>query len=241
MKIHIKTLIMAALLSSSLIASAGLTTSTYSVSPDVWAGTPSLYTTLAPNSNQTVSQGGGTNSAVALTFTTGASGFQLDSFSIVAAGGPSTGIIHLYQSPVGGTEADGYVNLSFSTDLLGGGAGLGFTYFGSATQNILNFDLTGSDQVTLLANTLYAIDFTANVSDTAYNFYVRRGGAFYTAGGNIYATATADTAAGQRFDVSGSGRRDAPLALYAVPEPASMTLMGLGTLAGLMFIRRRKV
>jgi hypothetical protein len=202
--------------------------------PDVFPGTPLLATTATPDVDSTTGNGGGAN--VALTFTTGASGFTLDRFSIVAAGGAG-GTVNIYRIPQqgdelnagsqGGTEADGFVNIGFSTGLLGGGAGLPFSFDGTTNETMLTFDLTGADEVTLLPNAVYAIDFT-----NTGNFFVRRGGAFYTGGGNIYA----NTDATQRFDVAG-GRRDAPLALYAVPEPSSLALLGLGAAT---LVRRRR-
>jgi hypothetical protein len=202
--------------------------------PDAFPGTPILVTTTEPDVNSTTSNGGG--NGVALTFTTGAVGFTLDQFSIVAAGGAG-GNVNIYRVPQvdaeggnqGGKETDGYVNITLSTPLLGGGAGLPFTFNGTPNETLLTFDLTGADEITLQPNSVYAIDFT-----NTGNFFVRRGGAFYTGGGNIYSGAGTD-----RFDVAG-GRRDAPLALYAaapIPEPSSLALLGLGAAA---LVRRRR-
>jgi hypothetical protein len=197
---------------------------------DTWPGAPVAVTTALPNTNSTTGNGGFASGGVTLTYRTGASPIMLDSLSIVAAGGPGPVKLAVYPSPVGGTEADGFVNVSFSTDLLSGNAfgstaGVEFTFNGTADETILNLDLTGDDQITLAANTLYAFDFTS-----VTNFFVRRGGQFYTADGNIYSrNVTPDD--GQRFDPAG-GRRDAPLALYAVPEPATLAAVaGAGALA----------
>lgn len=222
------------LLTSTLGASAGLSLGNYSVTPNVWAGAPTLYNTAVPNTDSTVSNGGAGN-AIALTFTTGISGFTLDKFAIVAGGGPSQGLLNLYPNPVGGTEADGFVNLGFSTSLLNGGVSIPFTFSGTADETILEFDLTGLDEITLAANTKYALDFKPDPAGSGFNFFVRRGGAFYTGGGNIYVGAATGS---ERFDVAG-GRRDAPLALYAVPEPTSAALIGMGGLLVWNQIRRR--
>lgn len=203
---------------------------------DVWPGTPAAVTTNTPNTDSTTGNGGFASGGVTLTYTTGASPILLDSLAIVAAGGPGPVKLAIYPQPVGGTEADGFVNVSFSTDLLtnnsfaSGNAGLEFTFNGTADETILNLDLTGASEITLAPNTLYALDFTS-----VSNFFVRRGGAFYTGGGNIYArSVTPDD--GQRFDVAGA-RRDAPLALYAVPEPASASILAFAAIGA--FRRRR--
>lgn len=180
-----------------------------------WVGDPALATTLDPYGNNAVSNGGGTN-AVALTIRTTA-GFTLDRFSILGAGGPSNGILNIYPMPVGGTEADGFVNLSFSTSLVGGGSGLPFTFNGHPNETVLDFDLTGADQITLDPNTLYAIDFKPADPINGWNFFVRRGIQFYGGVGNIYAKSVNPTDNGERYDV-GPARRDAPLALYAPAE-----------------------
>lgn len=216
------------------VSMAGVTTATQAPPTDVFPGVPTLQTTTAPLANATVSQGGPGN-GVAISFTTGAAGFTLDSFTIVAGGGAGASV-QIYQIPQpgspqgdqGGREDSGFVNTTQTAGLLNGGVPLAFTFNGSPSQTLLNFDLTGADEITLLPNTVYAIDFTGND-----NFFVRRGGQFYTAGSNIYSgTGT------NRFDVAG-GRRDAALALYAVPEPSSLAAVGLAGAALLM--RKRRV
>lgn len=218
---------------------AALTFSTGAIE-DSWAsiGTPTLQTTDAPNTNSTVSNGGGPTTRVAISFTP-TTNFTLDKFALVIAGGPSTGNVNIYALPsfAGGTESSGFVNKSFSTGLLGGGAGLNFTFSGTPDEAFGIFDLTGVDEIALTAGQVYMIDFVPDPNDTAYNFFVRRGGEFYTGGSNIYSRdfgASADD--GQRFDVAG-GRRDAPLALFAVPEPASLGLLAIG---GLAILGRRR-
>ncbi|MGL5020137.1 MAG: hypothetical protein ACRDBP_18525, partial [Luteolibacter sp.] len=191
-----------------------------------WAGTPIQANTTAPDTNSTVANGGAGN-AVAFSFTP-ASTFTLDSFSVVYAGGASTGFLTIYElgSGQGGRETDGFVNSQFNTRVLV--TPRAFTVGGTLTEAFLNFDLTGADEVTLTAGTRYMFDFTAAVSNTTvngsyagvdaspdWNFFLRRGGAFDTSGSNIYGSAETGI---QRNDVAG-GRRDLPLAFYAAPPP----------------------
>ena len=229
----------AGLLASATLGTAGLSTSTYSTGADAWNGSPVLTTTTTPGTSSTVNAGGNTNTAVTVSFTPGST-FTLDKFAVVVAGGPSQGTINLYQAPVGGGAADGFVNVSFSTSLWGGGSGLAYTFGGTPSETILEFDLTGLDEITLSAGTKYAIDFIPNQADTTFNFYLVRGGEFY-GGGNLYANSNVSgSPAGERYNVAGS-TRDAPLAVYAVaavPEPSIFALAGLG-LAGLLIFRRR--
>jgi hypothetical protein len=133
--------------------------------------------------------------------------FKLDKFMIRAAGAPTTGELYLYQNPNGGSESDGYVNVSQSTATLL--AALPFTFSGTETRTLLEFDLLGSNEVTLQAGVEYAIDLRNTGTG---EMYWMRGENPYS-GGNIYVIG-ADTGT-ERFDVAGDGRRDAALALYA--------------------------
>jgi hypothetical protein len=141
------------------------------------------------------------------------SSFKLDKFTIRLAGGPTTGAIYLFPEPVGGTNADGYVNVGFSTSLLNGGAGLPFTFNGTATRTLMEFDLTGSDEITLSAGTKYAIDIrNIGYPSSVQSMYWMRGGTNLYTPGNIYATGSG-TQPSERYDV-GPDRRDGALAIY---------------------------
>jgi hypothetical protein len=204
---------------------------------DMFPGTPILQTTATPAANSAASSQGGGN-AVSITFRAPVGGFKLDKLSFVAAGGAGASV-QIYRVPQagdalgagsqGGTEADGFVNYAFSpAGLLNGGTPLPFSFDGTATQTLLTLDLTGTDEVNLVGGAVYGIDFT-----NTGNFFVRRGAAFYTGDSNIY---QGDAAGTSRNDVA-NGRRDAPLALYAVPEPATL---GALSLAATALIRRRR-
>ena len=209
---------------------AGLTMST---SPDAntWVGTPVLQTMSDPTA-ATVEATLASNGAVSHSFNP-ATSFQLDTFTIRAAGAPTTGLLYLYPNPVGGGPADGFINNGFSVSLLNGGAGLPFTFNGTPSRTLLNFDLTGADQITLSAGTKYSIDL---VGQSGGSMFWMRGAEVY-GGGNIYVANPVGANPGERFNVAG-GTRDGALALYAVPEPTSLVLFGL-SLIGLAASRRR--
>ena len=101
--------------------------------------------------------------------------------------------------------------------------------------SILEFDFTGSDEITLPASVGtagYAIQINRTQSDLAFKWRYNLAGStdadLYTAGQG-YATAfTPETT---------HANDDFTLALVAVPEPASLALLGLGTL---MLLPRRR-
>ena len=252
MKNYIKTLAM--------LSAMALATSSYALSvstvPDqaLWPGAPVLTTGATPQSTFSVNAGaawGVANRAVAQIFTTGASGFQLDAVGVYFAGSQNLNMsIHLYQLESIDWTTRGYYNPTYDAndnfqDLWNpskSGSGLTFNYYGTASQNYVMFDLQGGEELTLLPNTSYAFEIWSSsaAGDVGGTTYWRRDVDPY-AGGNVYG---ADSAAGygatpetvSRTDIAG-GHRDAALALYAVPEPSALALMGLG-LAGLL-IRRK--
>jgi hypothetical protein len=177
-----------------------------------WPGAPVHTTTGASNLQTAFDTVVALDPGGALTHTfTPDTTFKLDKFMIRAAGAPTTGELYLYQEPVGGTESDGFVNVAFvaGTPL----AALPFTFDGTATRTLLEFDLLGNNEITLQAGVKYAIDLRNTGSGT---MFWTRGDTNDYSGGNIYtqANAAGDT---QRFDVVGEGRRDGALALYAPP------------------------
>jgi hypothetical protein len=223
--------IIALTLWSNSAALAGVVYSTYADGP-TWNGTPVIQTTATPQASMTVNNQQGTGQTFAHTFRTGAAGFQLDMIDIYSGGKAGGDLrLNIYPEPVGGNAADGFVNTSFSTDLLNGGAGIQFTVFGSPGLQYVRLDLTGTDEITLAPNTKYAIEL--DVLSGQMSWY--RGAEVY-ADGNFYTGATEGgfngtlpaNNRGERFNVAG-GTRDGGLALYAViPEPASFILMALG-------------
>ena len=190
-------------------------------------------------SNQQVSAG----TTLTQTFRTGATGFQLDRIDIYSGGkGGGTARLNIYPDPVGGEDSDGFVNTSFSTDLLNGGAGLEFTFFGSAGNQYMSLDLTGTDEIFLDPNQQYAIEI--DVLEGQFSWQRSNQGEYPS--GNIYQGATEmnfngtppANGRGERYQVGGSPQRDAFFAIYAVPEPGSLAILGMGAI-GLLRRRRR--
>jgi hypothetical protein len=233
----------ASMLLTQAAAYAGLTYSTYA-DQATFNGTPALQTTTTPQALDVTNQQANAGVSLAQTIVTGASGFQLDAIEIYSGGkAGGTGTLNIYPNPVGGTDTDGFVNTSFSTDLLNGGAGLPFTFFGSGGAQYVRLDLTGADEITLAANTKYAIE----IDVTSGTFAWLRSNAGTYPNGNLYSGASElnfngtppANGRGERDQVGGTPQRDGGLALFAVPEPASLTLIGIGVFAFAARARRR--
>lgn len=173
---------------------------------------------LLPSDNQ--------SNAGVQTFTTDSAGGEIE---LLLVGGPTgggngtTGVTAMiFEVAAGGANGDPTVTLGALLDT-------------SDTQDIplvadhpavATFDFGGD--VTLAANTLYAIAFSTDGGATVGNIRVGyHGGSAYN-GGDVF-NADGSNAFGTAFDVS--------FGFAAVPEPGSMALLGLG---GLMLLRRRR-
>jgi hypothetical protein len=207
---------------------AGLTVSTF---PDsaTWTGSPMIVTTTTPQATLTVNQQvSGPDVTQTQTIKTGASGFKLDKLVIYAGGkGGGTGRLNIYPDPVGGENTDGFVNTSFSTDLLNGGAGLDFTFNGNPGLHYFSLDLTGADEITLAPNQQYAVEI--DITGGQWSWQRSAGPGAYL-DGNIYQGATElnfngtppANNRGERNQVGGTPDRDGGLALYR--QDGSMTV-----------------
>ncbi len=206
---------------------AGLNVSTYPDAP-TWNDTPIIQTTATPQIDLTVNQQVSSGTTLVQTIQTGASGFLLDRIDIYSGGkGGGTARLNIYPDPVGGIDTDGFVNTSFSTDLLNGGQGLDFTFNGSPGLQYLRLDLTGADEITLAPNTQYAIE----IDILTGQFSWQRSTAGTYPDGNIYQGATEmnfngtppANNRGERFQVGGTPQRDGGLALYS-PGPPTLVV-----------------
>jgi hypothetical protein len=216
---------------------AGVTVSTYA-DQATYNGVPTLTSSLTPQATMTVNQQFNAGTTLAQTFVTGPAGFTLDRIDIYSGGkAGGTAKLNIYPAPVGGTNTDGFVNTSFSTDLLNGGNGLDVTINGSGGLQYISFDLTGADEITLAPNTKYAIELDALTGTLSWQ---RSAGPGAYPDGNIYQGASElnfngtppANGRGERDQVGGTPDRDGGFALFStLPEPASLGLIAVSSIA----------
>lgn len=212
-------------------------------------GTNPAITSIAVPTDATITaQTVGANVATSHTFVV-TSPITIGSVAIIGSGDSHTAAdmsIHLYKlnssAPIG---VGGYVPATATEDIngagntdddwLGGGNGLTFQFNGSNTA-VMEFVLSGADQVTLPAG-----NYTFEVWNTAaQNFFWHRSGnagsiRVYQAGADPNTVVQGSTIS--RNNTHGEGRLGS-LAIYPVPEPGSLALIGFAA-AGVLGRRRR--
>lgn len=204
-------------------------------SPDGTAA-PTIQTTANPGSG-TVAQTVSPNVVEGQTFTVTSSlkvGAIAWTFNGSAAGSYGIHLFPFKSTSPYTPSAGGYVPASdLNADLLSGGTSV--AYSGSSSSNVIFFDLSGSDEVTL-APGLYTFEVWNTSNNTGSVFPMRAGETY--AGGSVYQSpsdpaAPSATSPIGRNNVAG-GTRDGIFAIYAaaVPEPTSMlSAAALGMLA----------
>jgi PEP-CTERM motif-containing protein len=223
----------------------------FSTSPTISSYLGSPVYTSAPATAATVAQGnpalvgGAANFVLSETFTPSSS-YLLNEIHILAGvSAPGTTLgLHLYDVTGVDKQAAGAFYFP-GTDLFGNGAGLSFTVAtGGQSQWIFSLS-NGStlDLVNLTAGNTYALELWTPSAVGQNNVQWYRAGVVATDGqmmgaGDSASSQSRNTIAA--LGLAGGAPRTASLALYAVPEPSSLALLGFGSLVGTFLIRRKK-
>jgi PEP-CTERM motif len=225
-----------------------------------WNGAP-IYTSIANSglSGATTAQNDantitGTYGLMAETFTPSSS-FTLGSFALLlGVNNPTspTYIVNLYNLGPAGT-----VSVSSSTATYNpytpspAGIALSFsdtvTFSGGSGGEVQGtFTLPSADQVSLIAGEEYSLEILTPTNDGPSGITWYRGGAVDSLGQMFSSPDGLNSAGGgARNTLAGNGQaggapRTGTLALYTVPEPGTLALMGVGGFLSMLAIRRRK-
>jgi hypothetical protein len=210
-----------------LLVVAALSATVYGMTPintgqvTAWTGTPTIALLATPNT-ATVNQGPA-NGVISETFTV-LSGMntKLDMIAIdIAGSGDGNNPYTLRLVNLGDQSGAGYKPATYAagTDLWGGTCT--WTYYGSG-QTTYNLDFTGAEELTLTVGNTYAFELTGSTINTTMVW--ARGGNVYAYGSMYDGSATA----GVRDYIPTGAPRTASMAVYLIPEPATIALLGLG-------------
>ncbi len=183
---------------------------TQNVSPGAtsWPGSPIIQTVTNPAVQATVGEsfnavGGCTNYGQTFTITT--TNYILERISVYAGGGTGTGAgtnLTLRLFDLGTQIAPNPSPYTPGTDLFNGGNGLSITYV-SQTAGVLQFDFTGSDQVTLTNGRMYAFEINGALNSAPLLWHR-----------TISDTYTGGAACRNRSWINGNNAREFALAVY---------------------------
>ncbi len=214
-----------------------------------WSGTPTIATIADPNKDATTSEGatigeGLVDPRVCLAQTfkvpTTQTQLTLDKIEIWQNGGPPTANPYILRLVDLGTtdptyQGGGSQTYAAGTDTWGGC--LTFVYWGCYDPFPMEFDFQGAEEVMLTAGNYYAFEITAPTPIGGIWWYrANAAGSTYVDGAAF--VDTTKTTPGIRDQLyKNSNGRDLAMAVYLVPEPATIALLSLG---GLVLLRKRR-
>jgi len=150
---------------------------------------------------------------------------KLDKIEIWSDGGaPAANPYTLRLVDLGTTYIDGYY-LSSAVDLWNGTVTC--PLYGSGTKGPLEFDFTGAEEVMLTAGHYYSFELVGNGSIPVGGPFWYRGGAGMFADGILWQSRM-DTPTTRNNIRGAPDNRDGYMAVYLIPEPATIALLGLG-------------